>query len=114
MKQTNEIIKALREDHDKNQTEIATVLGITQQYYSHYEQGNYEVPVRHLLTLSKYYNVSMDYLTGASSFSPRLDEMQGQFSKTLTAGQFLSAAMALGPVQRESLQEYVEFLLSRE
>jgi len=29
MKQTNEIIKALREDHDKNQTEIATVLGIT-------------------------------------------------------------------------------------
>jgi len=55
----------------------------------------------------------MDYLTGASTFSPRLDEMQGRFTKMLTAGQFLSMVLALNPGQRENLQEYAEFLLSR-
>lgn len=33
-------IKDLREDNDKLQKEIAELLGISQQYYSEYENGN--------------------------------------------------------------------------
>ena len=34
-------IKDLREDNDKYQKDIAELLGISQQYYSEYEQGNH-------------------------------------------------------------------------
>lgn len=57
-------IKDLREDADKSQTEIASLLGIKQQQYARYEGGVQEIPLHHLITLSKYYNVSLDYLAG--------------------------------------------------
>ena len=57
-------IKDLREDNDKSQREIATALNITQQQYALYETGKREIPLYHLITLAKFYNVSLDYLAG--------------------------------------------------
>ena len=57
-------IKDLREDNDKLQKDIADLLGISQQYYSEYENGNRTIPITHLITLAKYYNTSIDYLVG--------------------------------------------------
>lgn len=57
-------IKDLREDHDKFQKDIAELLGISQQYYSEYENGNRTIPITHLITLAKYYNTSIDYIVG--------------------------------------------------
>lgn len=57
-------IKDLREDNDKYQKEIASLLGISQQYYSEYESGKRTIPIGHLITLAKYYNTSIDYLVG--------------------------------------------------
>ena len=57
-------IRDLREDNDKNQTEIATLLGIKQQQYARYESGVQEIPLHHLITIARYYNVSLDYLAG--------------------------------------------------
>ena len=57
-------IKDLREDSDKAQQEIAKILSITQQQYALYESGKREIPLHHLITLAKFYNVSLDYLTG--------------------------------------------------
>lgn len=59
-------IRDLREDSDKTQTEIATILGTSQTMYARYERGANELPIHHLLTLAKYYNVSTDYLLGLS------------------------------------------------
>ena len=59
-------LKDLREDHDKLQKDIAELLGISQQYYSEYENGNRTIPVIHLITLAKYYNISIDYIVGLS------------------------------------------------
>ena len=64
MKSYIEIIKDLREDHDKTQREVAEYLGTTQQVYSRYEKGENEIPVRHIIALCKYYNVSADYILG--------------------------------------------------
>lgn len=64
MKTYIEIIKDLREDNDKTQTEIAEYLGTTQQVYSRYEKGENEIPVRHIIALCKYYNASADYVLG--------------------------------------------------
>ncbi len=57
-------IKDLREDNDKLQKEIASVLGISQQYYSEYEKGNRLIPINHLITLAKFYGTSVDYIVG--------------------------------------------------
>ena len=66
MKNYVTIIRELREDNDKTQSEIANVLGTTQQVYSRYERGENELPIRHLLLLCKYYGVSADYMLGLS------------------------------------------------
>ncbi len=57
-------IRDLREDNDKTQQEIADVLGTSQTMYARYERGANELPIRHLITLCKYYNVSSDYILG--------------------------------------------------
>ena len=57
-------IRDLREDHDKTQQEIAEVLGTSQTMYARYERGANELPIHHLLTLCRYYNVSADYILG--------------------------------------------------
>lgn len=57
-------IRDLREDHDKTQQNIADILGTSQTMYARYERGASELPVRHLIRLAKYYNVSMEYIVG--------------------------------------------------
>lgn len=58
------ILRDLREDADK--TQIAEVLGTSQTMYARYERGANELPIHHLITLSRYYGVSTDYLLGLS------------------------------------------------
>ena len=60
------ILRDLGEDADKTQTQIADVLGTSQTMYARYERGANELPIHHLITLSKYYGVSTDYLLGLS------------------------------------------------
>ena len=61
-----ERIRALREDNDKTQAEIANLLKVGQKTYSDYELGKTRIPVDSLIVLAKYYNVSMDYICGTS------------------------------------------------
>ena len=57
-------IRDLREDNDKTQQEIADILGTSQTMYARYERGANELPIRHLISLCKYYGVSADYILG--------------------------------------------------
>ena len=57
-------MRNLREDSDKTQQEIAAILGTSQTMYERYERGANEMPIRHLIRLAKYYDVSTDYLLG--------------------------------------------------
>ena len=59
-----ERIRGLREDNDLTQSQVAEVLGTSQTMYARYERGANEMPIRHLVTLCKFYNVSADYLLG--------------------------------------------------
>lgn len=61
------IIRDLREDADKTQTEIAQVLGTSQTMYARYERGANELPICHLISLCRYYRVSADYILGLRS-----------------------------------------------
>ena len=57
-------IRALREDRDYNQVDIAEVLNIAQNTYSQYETGKIEWTASTLIKLADFYNVSIDYLLG--------------------------------------------------
>ena len=64
MKAYQEILRELRENHDLSQPEVAKALGTTHQVYSRYESGKNEMPLRHLVALSRLYRVSTDYILG--------------------------------------------------
>lgn len=62
-----ENLRVIREDRGYTQKQIAEVLETTQQYYSDYENGKREIPIRVYIILSRFYNVSIDYLAGESA-----------------------------------------------
>ena len=57
-------LRNLREDHDMTQKQIAQILGTSQTMYARYERGGSELPIRHLITLCRYYQVSADFVLG--------------------------------------------------
>ena len=60
------ILRDVREAADKAPTQIAEVLATSPTMYARSERGENELPIHHLITLSKYYGVSTDYLLGLS------------------------------------------------
>ena len=62
-----ERIRALREDKDLNQTKVAKAIHVAQTTYSDYEKGKVRIPIECLMELAKFYNVDMNYITGASN-----------------------------------------------
>ena len=60
-------LKDLREDNDLKQWQIAELLGMKQEKYQRYESGKRETPIKILIKLSEYYNVTLDYITGRTN-----------------------------------------------
>lgn len=60
-------IRDIREDRDITQKQIAEYLMCDQSLYSKYERGEREIPLRLLIALAEYYDVSLDYLAGLSN-----------------------------------------------
>ena len=58
------IMKDLRVDSDLTQQDVADVLGTSQTMYARYERGANELPIRHLLKLCEFYQVTSDYMLG--------------------------------------------------
>ena len=55
-------LRALREDRDLRQKELAAVLNVSQNTYSQYENGVIALTAEVLIKLADYYGVSVDYL----------------------------------------------------
>jgi len=60
-------LKEIREEKGLFQKEIATILNTTQQQYSLYEKQERTMPIEKYIILAKYYNTSIDYLTGLTN-----------------------------------------------
>ena len=67
----NDRIREIREDNSLTQQKIADLLNIGQRTYADYESGKTRIPVDSLLILAKFYNVSLDYITGASNIKTK-------------------------------------------
>lgn len=62
-----ERIKELRKDKTLKQKDVADQIFVSQRTYSDYENGRIRIPVESLVRLAKYYDVSVDYICGASN-----------------------------------------------
>ena len=55
-------IRDLREDRDLNQTQVASMLGMSQTGYSKYETGENDIPTHILIKLADFYKTTTDYI----------------------------------------------------
>lgn len=110
-------IKDLREDRDLTQSEAGKIIGCKQSYYGKYERGEVMMGIDKYILLAKFYNVSLDYLTGIIDYpipltrsetatTPKANEStcvisipgEEKIKKTLT------------PKQADLLKQYIEIL----
>ena len=67
-------LKDLREDHDYTQQQVAAAIGITQRKYSYIETGMQQLTAEVLVSLARFYAVSVDYLLGETDEPCRYPE----------------------------------------
>ncbi|MBQ2780834.1 MAG: helix-turn-helix transcriptional regulator [Clostridia bacterium] len=59
-----ERLRALREDNDLTQAQVAKVINKSQQGYNHIEMGRAELKIEDLIKLCDFFNVTADYMIG--------------------------------------------------
>ena len=61
-------LKEIRKQRHLNQQKVALDLNITREALSHYENGRREPSLSMLVKMSRYFNVSIDYLITGKEF----------------------------------------------
>ncbi len=64
-------LKIVRKKKNLNQLKVAMDLNISREALSHYENGKREPSIDMLNKLSKYFNVSIDYLINGEEFKKK-------------------------------------------
>ncbi len=108
MKEHTEILRELREDYGLKQSDIAERLGTTQQYYSKYETGKYELPLRLLVSLADFYGVSIDYLLGRTECRDGVDGISKPIAAGYSACKMISDVLSFSPSGRRAVVDMIE------
>lgn len=64
-------LKSIRKERNLNQQKVAMDLNISREALSYYENGKREPSLSLLVTMSKYFNVSINYLITGKEFEKR-------------------------------------------
>lgn len=56
----------MRKDKELSQQQVAEVISVSQRTYSDYENGKLRLSIEDAVQLAKFYDVSVDYISGAS------------------------------------------------
>ncbi|MCM1101303.1 MAG: helix-turn-helix domain-containing protein [Clostridium sp.] len=104
------IISALRAERGIYQKELADHLKVSIGTISNYEQGIHSPDFETLCKLADYYNVSVDYLLGRTTFRTSLNELNRPLTKTYTVADLLNTTLELDSVSARSLVEYLDLL----
>ena len=71
--QFNQRLKEIRIARGASQQSVADALGILRPQYARYEIGVYPMPIEHYVKFARYFNLSIDYLTGLIDAPEKLD-----------------------------------------
>lgn len=69
-------LKKMRKNRGLKQIDVAAAINVTQTTYSRYETGIRKLEQETLVALSKFYNISIDYIVGVIDEPVTLDELQ--------------------------------------
>ncbi|MDN5313926.1 MAG: hypothetical protein PWP10_2672 [Clostridiales bacterium] len=61
-------LKQIRMEQGKTQKALSEILGVSRSTYAHYEMNSREPDIETLKEFARYFDVSLDYLTGKSEF----------------------------------------------
>lgn len=114
MKEPYEIIRGLREDKDLRQSDIAKIIGTTQQHYSRCEQGDSDLQTRAVVALANFYHVSTDYLLGRTACKEGITSLNEILVDDITCGELVTDVLSLSNSGRRAVLEYVELQLLKE
>ena len=64
-------LKEIRKIKGLNQQQVAIALNISREALSYYENGKREPSLKLLVNMSKYFNVSIDYLITGKNFNKK-------------------------------------------
>ena len=64
-------LKLIRKEKNYNQQKVAMDLNISQESLSYYENGRREPSLKLLMDMSRYFNVSINYLISGEEFKKK-------------------------------------------
>lgn len=103
-------IKQLRLEKNILQSELADILKVRQNTISHWETGRNEPDKQALLAMSKYFDVSIDYILGNSDLkkAPTQDEID---ALTDVQKEIIALMDKMSPEQQDELLRQAEYQL---
>ena len=97
-------LKALREDNDEKQKDIALLLNVSGSMISFYENGiHFPRDEKMLIKIAEHFNVSMDYLMGITDIPQRYHSTSPE-----------KDIEALSPESYKLLEDYIQYLKFRD
>ncbi len=103
-------LKQLRQKHKLTQGELADILGLKPTAVSNYESQRNEPSFDKLIALSKYFDVSCDYLLGISdAYLPVGGEV---LDKDIV--EFFDLFQQLTPENVKEIKNYIKYLLYKQ
>lgn len=110
MTQVHNTIKSLRESNQLTQKQVADFLDISQQAYSYYELNKRELPSRHVVSLSKMYKVSTDYILGIDSGYTGPYNLESRYIQNITLKDMIYNLEKLNKSNRQDIVRYISYL----
>lgn len=102
-------LKELRQARKLYQKDVASHLGIDRTTYVKYENGSSEPPLATLIELTRYYDVSMDYMVELSDIPNPYESISISDSENALLGSYRQ----LNTDGLKNLHEYLEMLVSK-
>lgn len=113
---TYERIKALRENREITQKEIANSLNINVSVYNKIELGIRPIREEELTAIANFFNVSIDYLTGRTENPLTSSNNQKEAGQSIISHFRLNTSdMNIEDIEEleEELNDYMEFLIKK-
>ena len=112
-----ERIVKLREEMGIRQAELCRRLNMPQATLSGYEQGKRDVGIETLCLFSDFFNVSTDYLVGATEIRKGISRLDDVFlevgSESITVGEFCDRVHKLSSKWKKLINNMVENLIDK-
>ena len=114
MRSFGDILTSLREERGIYQKELAAILKVSVGTVSNYENNIHFPDQEALLQLADYFEVTVDYLLGRTSYRYSLDTLNEEYAPGMTVAELVDIIQHFSPQNMASFLDYIELLQLRQ